>query len=83
MFTKPTTAALTALAQLQETPRWRDVDEMFVTEIEAVTLRLIGARKDADAHELRGRLATLRDLRQTVLQARDMLQQLGLKVPLT
>ena len=71
MITKPSVAALQALAQLQETPRWRDVDEMFKAEIEAVTQRLIGARADADAHELRGRLATLRDLHQTMLTARD------------
>ena len=77
MFTKPSTAALQALANLQETPRWRDVDEMFKAEIEAVTMRLIGARDTADVHELRGRLATLRDLRQTVLTARDALKQLG------
>jgi hypothetical protein len=56
---------------------------MFKAEIEAVTLRLIGARVDADAHEFRGRLATLRDLRQTVLTARDTLKQLGQAVPLT
>jgi hypothetical protein len=83
MLTTPTTAALTGLAQLQETPRWRDVDEMFKTEIEAVTLRLLGARIDADAHELRGRLATLRELHRTVLTARDVLQKQGHKVPLT
>lgn len=73
MFTKPSVAALTGLAQLQETPRWKDVDEFFKAEIEAVTLRLIGARADADVHELKGRLATLRDIRQLILQARDQL----------
>jgi len=73
MITKPSEAALHGLAQLQETPRFRDVDEFFKAEIEAVTLRLIGARADADAHELRGRLATLRDIRQLILQARSML----------
>jgi hypothetical protein len=83
MLTKPTAAALTALAQLVETPRWRDVDAMFETEIEAVTLRLIGARIDADAHELRGRLATLRELRQTMRDARSTLTQQGRNVPLT
>jgi hypothetical protein len=82
MFTKPSVAALTGLAQLQETPRWRDVDEFFKAEIEAVTLRLIGARVDADVHELKGRLATLRDLRHTVLTARDTLKQQGQTVPL-
>jgi hypothetical protein len=83
VFTKPTPAALTGLAQLQETPRWRDVDEMFKAEIEAVTLRLLGARIDADAHEFRGRLATLRELRQAVLTARDQLKQLGHQPTLT
>jgi hypothetical protein len=82
MLTKPSTAALTGLAQLMETPRGRDVDEMMTTEIEAVTNRLIGARIDADAHELRGRLATLRDLRQIMLNARDLLRQQGQSVPL-
>jgi hypothetical protein len=72
MLTKPSVAALTGLAQLQETPRFRDVDEFFKAEIEATTLRLIGARSDADVHELKGRLATLRDIRQLILQARTM-----------
>jgi hypothetical protein len=70
MITKPSAAALLGLASLQETPRWRDVDEFFKAEIEAVTMRLIGARADADAHEFRGRLATLREVRQLILQAR-------------
>lgn len=83
MFTKPSTAALAGLAQLQETPRWPHVDEMFKAEIEAVTMRLLGARIDADAHELRGRLATLRELRQAVLTARDQLKQLGHQATLT
>ena len=73
MLTKPSVAALHGLAQLQETPRWRDVNEFFETEIEAVTLRLLGARENADAHEMRGRLATLRDVRQLILNARSML----------
>lgn len=82
MFTKPSSAALTALSQYVETPRWKDVDEMFAAEIEAVTLRLIGARVDADAHELRGRLATLRDIQQTARDARTLLAQQGRTVPL-
>lgn len=83
MFTKPSPAALTALSQYVETPRWRDVDQMFEAEIEAVTQRLIGARTDADVHDLKGRLATLRDIRQTALNARSMLAQQGQQVPLT
>jgi hypothetical protein len=82
MFKKPTEAALTALSQYVETPRWRDVDEMFEMEIEAVTQRLIGARKTADVHELKGRLATLRDIQQTAREARATLAQLGRTVPL-
>ena len=61
MLTKLTPEALAALAQMTETLRWCDVDELLSAEIEAVILRLIGARIDADAHECRGRLATLRD----------------------
>jgi hypothetical protein len=82
MFTKPTVAALTALSQYVETPRWKDVDEMFTEEIEAVTKRLIGARKTADVHEIKGRLATLRDIQQTAREARSMLAQLGRQAPL-
>lgn len=77
MLTKPSSEALHALAQLVETPRWRDIDTMFEVEIEAVLQRLLGARIDADAHELRGRLAALREIRQTARSARDMLAQLG------
>jgi hypothetical protein len=82
MLTKPSVAALTALAQIVETPRWRDVDELLRQEIEAVTLRLIGARVDADVHELRGRLATLREFRQTASEARNMLALVGKTTPL-
>jgi len=82
MFTSPTPEALTAIAQFTETPRWPHVDEMIKSEIEAVTLRLIGARTDADVHELKGRLATLRDIQQTFRTARDLLAQAGRKVPL-
>jgi hypothetical protein len=82
MFSKPTAEALTALAQFVETPRWRDVDAMFSTEIETVTKRLLGARENADVHELRGRLATLRDIQQTMRDARHMLGLVGHTVPL-
>jgi hypothetical protein len=82
MLTKPTAEALTALAQFVETPRWRDVDELLQTEIEAVTKRLLGARENADVHELRGRLATLREFRQTATEARSMLALVGKQVPL-
>ena len=83
MLTKLPPAALTALSLFVETPRWAHFDEWLQAEIEAVTLRLIGAREDADAHELRGRLATLRDFRQTALDARATLAKQGLRVPLS
>lgn len=83
MFTKPTTAALIALSQFQETPRWKDVDELLSTEIEAATQRLLGARVDADAHYLRGYLSVLRDLQQTAREARSTLAKAGRQVPLT
>jgi hypothetical protein len=82
MLTKPTPEALTALAQLEETPRWRDINTMLEVEIEAMTKRLLGAREDADVHELRGRVSTLREFRQTVLDARSMLANVGRTVPL-
>jgi hypothetical protein len=82
MLTKPSVAALTALAQFVETPRWRDVDELLQLEIEAVTKRLLGARENADVHELRGRLATLREFRQTASEARNMLALVGKTTPL-
>jgi hypothetical protein len=82
MLTKPTADALTALAQLQETPRWRDINTMLEDEIEALTKRLLGARDTADVHELRGRVSTLREFRQTVLDARSMLATVGRTVPL-
>jgi hypothetical protein len=75
--------ALTALAQFVETPRWRDVDEMFEVEIEALTKRMLGARETADVHEFRGRLATTRELRQTFRDARTMLATAGRTVPLS
>lgn len=83
MFTRPSTAALTALVQMQETPRWRDVDEMLKAEIEAVTTHMLGARETADVHELRGRLLVLRDFQQTVLDARGLLTKQGYQVPLS
>lgn len=83
MFTKPSMAALTALSQMVEAPRWRDVDQMFDAEIEAATAKLLGARVDADAHFLRGYLTLLRDLQQTARAARSMLAQQGRQVPLT
>ena len=73
MLTKPSVAALHAFAQMQETPRFRDVIEFFETEIEAVTMRMLGARETADVHDLKGRLATLREFRQLILNARSML----------
>jgi hypothetical protein len=82
MFTRPSPAALTALAQLQETPRWRDMNEMIEAEIEAITLRLLGARETADVHEFRGRLLALREFRQAVLDARTLLLRQGQSVPL-
>lgn len=83
MFTKPTVAALTALSQMVEAPRWRDVDEFLSEEIEAATQRLLGAREDADAHFLRGYLTILRDIRQTARDARATLAKAGRQVPLT
>jgi hypothetical protein len=83
MFTPPTQAALIALSQFVETPRWKDVDEMLSTEIEATTVRLTGARIDADAHFLRGYLSVLRDLQQTARTARSTLAKQGRQVPLT
>jgi hypothetical protein len=83
MFTKPTVAALIALSQFVETPRWRDVDEMLSSEIEATTNRLIGARIDADAHYLRGYLSILRDIQQTARDARSTLAQQGRQTPLS
>ena len=82
MLTKPTPEALAAMAQFVETPRWRDVDNMLETEIEALTKRLLGAREDADVHELRGRLAVAREFRQTFRDARTMLATVGRQVPL-
>ena len=70
------------MAQFVETPRWRDVDAMFEVEIEALTKRLLGARENADVHELRGRLATIREFRQTFRDARTMLATAGRQVPL-
>jgi hypothetical protein len=51
-------------------------------EIEAITLRLLGARDTADVHEFRGRLLALREFRQTVLDARKLLLRQGQSVPL-
>ena len=82
MLKTPSPAALTAFVQWQETPRWRDVNEWFDEEIEAITLRLLGARETADVHELRGRLVALRDFRQTVRDARSLLARQGHQVPL-
>jgi hypothetical protein len=82
MLTKPTAAALTALAQLEETPRWRDISTMLEDAIAALTKRLLGARETADVHELRGRISSLRAVRQTVLDARVMLANVGRTVPL-
>lgn len=58
------------------------MNEMLDVEIEAITLRLLGARDTADVHEFRGRLLALREFRQTVLDARKLLLRQGQSVPL-
>jgi hypothetical protein len=82
MLTTPSPDALIALVQMQETPRWREVEGLIEAEIEALTLRLLGARDTADVHEFRGRVLALREFRQTVQSARSMLAKQGRSAPL-
>lgn len=82
MLTQATNEQLIALAQLTQSPRWKDVDALIEAEIAALVDRMIANVEPHVLHEARGRIKALRELRDAVREAPSLVEKKGLQARL-